>query len=268
MTRESILSVTIESVSKRVFPSAVSRTPKQHPSRIDAFVFRAKATLFQLKRAITNALSAEVRKFSVGDALKARPLLAESSSELWKANNPAEEYLIAGKIQNLRVAVRRLNGVEIPAGKTFSFWAQIGRPNKFKGYVQGRELREGCIIPNVGGGLCQLSNALYDAALKAGFEIVERHAHTQVIPGSLAETGRDATVFWNYVDLRFRSSEAFRIEATMTADSLIVRFRGNPTGSSGLRIQRRTSTLLPLMGHGPNSCATCGIESCHRNVEA
>ena len=78
-----------------------------------------------------------------------------------------------------------------------------------RGFVKGRELREGCIIPNVGGGLCQVSNALYDAALQAGHEIVERHAHTQVIAGSLAEQGRDATVFWNYVDLRFRSERPF-----------------------------------------------------------
>ena len=92
--------------------------------------------------------------------------------------------------------------------------------SRLKGYVDGRELREGCIIPNVGGGLCQISNALYDAALKANFEIIERHAHSQIIAGSLAEQGRDATVFWNYVDLRFRSANAFRIEAKLGKDHL------------------------------------------------
>ena len=68
----------------------------------------------------------------------------------------------------------------------------------------GRELREGCLVPSIGGGLCQLSNALYDAALRAGLQVVERHRHTQVVPGSLAESDRDATVFWNYRDLRLR----------------------------------------------------------------
>ena len=94
------------------------------------------------------------------------------------------------------------------------------------GFVEGRELREGCIIPNIGGGLCQLSNALYDAALKANFEIVERHAHTQIVAGSLAELGRDATVFWNYVDLRFRSPAPFRIETRLDSGELVVRFLG------------------------------------------
>ena len=72
------------------------------------------------------------------------------------------------------------------------------------------------MISTVGGGLCQLSNALYETALGAGFEIVERHAHSRVVPGSRAVLGRDATVFWNYVDLRFRSPHAFRIEARMS----------------------------------------------------
>ena len=67
--------------------------------------------------------------------------------------------------------------------------------------MAGRELREGCIIPVVGGGLCQFECALTYAALSAGFEIIERHAHTQVIPLT-REVARDATVFWNYVDLR------------------------------------------------------------------
>ena len=102
----------------------------------------------------------------------------------------------------------------MPAHAVFSFWKQVGRTNRLKGYVAGRELREGCLIPSIGGGLCQLSNALYDAALQAGFEIVERHAHSQVIPGSLAEAGANATVFWNYVDLRFRSHHAFASKPT------------------------------------------------------
>jgi vancomycin resistance protein YoaR len=88
--------------------------------------------------------------------------------------------------------------------------------------VRGRELRQGCLIPTVGGGLCQLSNALYDCALKAGLTIEERHAHTQVVPGSLAEIGRDATVFWNYVDLRFRSEHGFVLRVDLTPLELIV----------------------------------------------
>ena len=154
--------------------------------------------------------------------------------------------------------------MEIPAGATFSFWKHLGRANGLKGYVVGRELREGCIVPNVGGGLCQISNALYDAALQANFEIVERHAHTQVIAGSLAEKGRDATVFWNYVDLRFRSPNAFRIEAKLGKDHLRVTFKGEKMQAKPLvQISKRAALHSPQ----PNSCATCGVESCFRSLK-
>ena len=68
--------------------------------------------------------------------------------------------------------------------------------------------------------------ALYEAALDAGLEIVERHAHSRIVPGSRAARERDATVFWNYVDLRFRSQHAFRIEARLRGGMLEVVIRG------------------------------------------
>ncbi|MEP6901549.1 MAG: VanW family protein, partial [Actinomycetota bacterium] len=183
---------------------------KRTHTKGQALIFRAKAFLLQLKRSAENLANSEVKRFRRAENLTNQPNIAESKTPLWTESAPAEQFLLAGKVHNLRLAVQRLNGLEIPANQTFSFWKHLGRANSLKGYVVGRELREGCIVPNVGGGLCQISNALYDAALQANFEIVERHAHTQVIAGSLAERGRDATVFWNYVDLRFHSPNAFR----------------------------------------------------------
>jgi glycosyltransferase involved in cell wall biosynthesis len=152
-------------------------------------------------------------------------VLAESISPLWTATLAAENQLVAGKVQNLRVAAAQLDGLVIDAGETFSFWKVVGAPRRSRGFVPGRELREGCMIATVGGGLCQLSNALHLAELEAGMEIVERHAHSKVVPGSIAATGKDATVFWNYKDLRFRSAVPFLLEASLSATHLVVRFR-------------------------------------------
>jgi vancomycin resistance protein YoaR len=133
-------------------------------------------------------------------------------------------------VENLRHAARAFHGVEIPAGRVFSFWRQLGRTTKGKGFTEGRELREGCLVPAVGGGLCQLSGLLYQAALEAGLEIVERHGHSRVIAGSAAEKNLDATVFWNYVDLRFRSDVAWRVEVELSASDLVVRIRSSREG--------------------------------------
>jgi hypothetical protein len=238
---------------------------KRTHTRPQALIFQAKAFLLRLKRGAENLLNPEIRRFSKTERLTDQQSIAESKTPLWTESAPAEQFLLAGKVHNLRLAVERLNGLEIPAGSTFSFWKHLGRANSLKGYVVGRELREGCVVPNVGGGLCQISNALYDAALQANFEIVERHAHTQVIAGSLAERGRDATVFWNYVDLRFKAPNAFRIEAKLGKDHLRVTFKGEKQESKNLfQISKRGVLHSPQ----PNSCATCGVESCFRSLKA
>lgn len=243
--------------------ASVLKSESKIHTRPEALIFRAKAFLLQLKRGAENLANSELRRQPKAFELAGKQIIAESKTALWTEKALAEMPLMAGKIHNLRLAVAKLNGVEIPANQTFSFWRQIGRATRRRGFVRGRELREGCIIPNVGGGLCQLSNALYDAALQANFEILERYAHTQIVQGSLAEKGRDATVFWNYVDLRFRSQNAFRIEAELTATHLIVRFKARE--KKQIPVQIKTSREFAILNNQPNSCMTCGVGECFRS---
>src|ERR1700760_791662 len=161
----------------------------KHPSRdatptvAGALAFRIRSAVLQLRRHTLNLLVSRHARYRRGEALARARVIAESHSPLWAEGDAAERALQAGKVHNLRLAARRLDGVEGPAGAVFSFWAHVGRASRLRGFTHGRELREGCVIASVGGGLCQLSNALYDAALQAGFEIVERHAHTRIVPG-------------------------------------------------------------------------------------
>jgi hypothetical protein len=236
--------------------------PDTTHTRAQAARFFIKTACFKARRCLLDL--GRVRRFEKSDDLGDAPIRGRSVSDLWTGRDPREQALTLGKIQNLRQAARSLNGVVVPAGKLFSFWAHIGRPTRSRGYAPGRELREGCIIPSVGGGLCQLSNALYDAALHANFEVVERHAHSKVIPGSLAEKGRDATVFWNYVDLRFRSNEPFRIEVELDRAHLTVRLRSRS-------IPRVESLSGGESCHPPammGNCITCNMTQCFRHAPA
>jgi vancomycin resistance protein YoaR len=104
-----------------------------------------------------------VWRHSIDNTLTNKRIIAESRTPLWTEHEDSERILVAGKIHNLRLAIRRLNGVEVPAHGVFSFWKQVGRTSRFKGYIAGRELREGCLIPTIGGGLCQLSNARHES---------------------------------------------------------------------------------------------------------
>lgn len=235
---------------------------KQH-SWFQDLIFKIKVTLFIGKRFLIN-LRFPLHKFSKNNQLVNESIIAISESELWNSSDNGKNWsLTAGKVENLRIAARNLNGIEVKAGKVFSFWKHLGNPNWGKGYVTGREVREGCIIPTKAGGLCQLSNALYDAALKADFDIIERHKHTQVIKGSLAEKDRDATVKWNYVDLKFKSSFDFRIEIELTSNELIVSYKSTQKNTSKSESQNAHKQNYDNV----NDCYSCGNLSCFKNED-
>lgn len=232
------------------------------PSRIASSVFTAKAVVLRGMRFVSD-MTHPVRSFPHGRQSNYPELLAECRSPLWTAESVVENGLQFGKVQNLRRACRRLHLAEIPKNEIFSFWKQVGKARISDGYTRGRELRQGCLIPSVGGGLCQLSNSLYDLALNTDCEIVERHAHTAVVPGSAAEQGRDATIFWNYVDFRFRLRQDTLLTATLTHDELVLRFWGKQRlfMIGGVHVETRQASYI-------NTCTDCGVSECFRHVPA
>jgi vancomycin resistance protein VanW len=110
-----------------------------------------------------------------------------------------------GKRKNVALAVPHLDGLVVSPERPFSFWRAVPRPTAARGYQHGMELRGGCIVPSLGGGLCLLSNALFAAASQLGWRLLERHAHTMT--ADRHGDPLDATVLWPHVDLRFAPRE-------------------------------------------------------------
>ena len=244
---------------------------RRMPTRWESFWFSFRAMCFRMRRRLRNWFRRDATRYARAEMNEEWSMLAQYRGALFSTPDPAEFTLQAGKVQNLRMAVRALDGVRIPAGGVWSFWAHLGRPSRRRGFAPGRELREGCVIPTIGGGLCQLSNAMYDMALAAGFEIIERHAHTQRVPNSMTIPGRDATVFWNYVDLRLRAPFAWQIEARIEQGELRLRLHGEsrkaqaksaPVSNAGVSLD-----TTPTKEHAPESCESCGMSRCFRHSE-
>ncbi|MDB6151792.1 MAG: vanw family protein, partial [Chthoniobacteraceae bacterium] len=245
------------------------RISEREQTRWQSLKFFGKAWAFRLRRIVSGP---RVRRFGKSFTAAENRVIAESRSLLYTNSAVAEISLQSGKVHNLRVAASYLHGLLIPAGEVFSFWAHVPRPTQWNQFAVGRELREGCIVPSIGGGLCQLSNALYDAALIARCEIVERHAHSRKIPGSMAVIGRDATVFWNYVDLRFRPVNPVALEVYLTPKELIVRLREvtalpEPGASMGTNPLVEEAILEGSYDTAAvESCETCDVTSCFRHI--
>lgn len=236
-------------------------------TRLSAALFRIRVTGRQLERGATDFFSGLRRCKRIDDPSFAL-IASESRTKLRSDDRAAEQFYQEGKVQNLRKAVESLDCSLVGAGQVFSFWKQIGRASARRGYITGRMLQQGCMIPAIGGGLCQLSNALYDVALQAGCEILERHAHSRAVAGSAAAAGRDATVAWNYVDLRFRSRHPVLIRARVTDDELVIAFWVRPGTSvtPAFNSERHASVKSGSSQRADeaSTCATCAGIDCFR----
>jgi glycosyltransferase involved in cell wall biosynthesis len=238
----------------------------REPTRLEALGFYLKSRVF-ISRRFLQDIKAPVRKHTGGLPMDA-PVIAEERAPLWTQISPAELPLTAGKIQNLRLACAVLDGVAVPGGEVFGFWKQMGRLTKRKGYVTGRELRSGCMVPSLGGGICQISGLLHAAALKAGLAVLERHTHSMSLPGAPLLPEHDATVFWNYVDLRFRAPFPWQLHVRMTDRDLVVSIRAERASETNRAEDAAKLGGSPVRAKAEGDCLTCGVTSCFRHPSA
>src|SRR5438105_883560 len=256
----------------------MSRTPATAwavPTRRVAAWFQLRVWGHVLLRGLRNLMGPRVQKHQPTEQLEKAPVIAEHRTPLWREARDDEFPLVAGKVHNLRIARSPFDGVVVRAGCVFSFWRQLGRPSRWRGFVEGREVRAGCVVPTIAGGLCQLSNALAGCASDCGITLLERHKHTaRLMHEPLGNDARpeslDATVLWNYVDLRFVPTFDVRIEVELTADEFVVRMRAargeaviGHMPAAGLRaipVLAQRSAVRVARG-----CLTCNETSCFRH---
>jgi len=123
---------------------------------------------------------------------------------LFRTDSAADPRLEEGKAENVRIAASKIHKLQISRDHSFSFWRTVGRIRKRDGYRAGLEIHGGCLVPSIGGGVCLLSNALFEMAARLGWVIHERHGHSkEAVPPEGVLWGVDATVMYPYVDLRF-----------------------------------------------------------------
>lgn len=156
-------------------------------------------------------------------------LLAEHRVPLGRTDDAAEPLFEEGKRVNLALAAPAFDGLLLGPDRPLSFWRTLGRATAARGFRYGMELRGGCILPALGGGVCLLSNALFEVAARLGFRVLERHGHSlEAVPPREGEAwGLDATVFWPYVDLRVAPPRPMQLDVRVDDDALVIRVRSD-----------------------------------------
>lgn len=111
---------------------------------------------------------------------------------------------------NVELASKKINGVIILPGETFSYNKVVGERTFENGFKEASVYTSSGVINGLGGGICQVSSTLYNSVLLANLEIVERRNHRYSI--SYVPLGRDATVAYGSIDFKFKNNRKYPIK--------------------------------------------------------
>lgn len=110
----------------------------------------------------------------------------------------------ADRSGNIRLAAQKINGTKVESGGVFSFNGTVGARTEASGFKPAKIIEDGKFVLGYGGGVCQVSTTLYNAALLSGLDIVEYHPHSLQV--SYVAPSRDAMVSGSYFDLKFKNN--------------------------------------------------------------
>lgn len=117
---------------------------------------------------------------------------------------------------NIKLAAKKVNGTVILPGEKFSFNTIVGSRTIEAGFKEGTAYIGGKVVPEVGGGVCQVSSTIYNTALLANMQIVERSNH--MFTTGYVAASRDATVYYGSLDFVFKNSRKYPIKMVASAN--------------------------------------------------
>ena len=131
--------------------------------------------------------------------------------------------------QNIINAARKINNNVIYPGEIYSLNDKLKPFSVKNGYINAPIIVNGKLTDGMGGGICQLSTVLYNAALYSELDIVERRNHSLKV--GYIDYGFDATLAGDYIDLKFKNNKSvpLLIESIINQNSLIINIYGQET---------------------------------------
>ena len=177
-----------------------------------------------LKRNIKNFLNKS--KLATEITNKELPNIVKSHTSiiLRKLHN-VDMKLQENKKTNLEIASKKINGLIIHPGEIFSFWYLVKEPIRKYGYKEGLVISKNGLTHDIGGGLCQLANMIHYLVLNSPLEVVELHHHSDALfPDDRRKVpfGTGTSVFYNYLDYRFKNTTNQDIQLLLWVDNDIL----------------------------------------------
>jgi len=137
----------------------------------------------------------------------------------------------ASRVINIKIGAARFNGVLIKPNEEFSFNELLGDVGPEQGYKPGLVIKQNKMVPEYGGGLCQVSTTVFRAAVYSGMEITQRYPHAFPVKFYNPQ-GFDATIYPPLPDLRFINNTPgnILIQTKVVGNELFFEFYGTDDG--------------------------------------
>lgn len=158
-------------------------------------------------------------------------IVSEHQNKLIKTGKDVDPVLQYNKAENIRIACRKINGLQIKPGEVFSFWKCVGKTSKANGFSDGRVIVNGNLVKGVGGGLCNLANAIHLVVIHSPLVVSEIHHHSDALSpdpdGIRIPYSAGTSVNYNYIDFRFKNDTCQPVQLLTWCDeeSLFVELR-------------------------------------------
>jgi len=153
--------------------------------------------IFEGKREYEVPITVDKPKYTTAELEAKKPTQLIGS---YHTNYRATSDHTQERVDNLGIASRAISGTFLAPGEVFSLNDTVSGLD----YNEGHVIINGATSTGLGGGLCQVTSTLYNAALYAGLEIVERHPHDTQLP--YIRPGMDATVWFGALDMKFKNT--------------------------------------------------------------
>lgn len=152
---------------------------------------------------------------------------------------------VTNRVNNIRIASNATSNIILKKSNEFSFNYYVGNKNKNEKFKKAPVIINGKLEEGLGGGICQVSSTIYNAALYSGLEIISVRNHS--IPSSYISKGRDATVTTGNIDLKFRNNyeTPVFIHNEIYKDKIVSTIYGNKENKKDIEVVTEIVKSIP-----------------------
>lgn len=198
---------------------AVRFTPSQNGQAVDLYGLAKALGTGEAKINLPVMVSAPETTLAATNELGIEELIATGESDFTGSSK--------SRTTNIKVGASKFNGLILAPGQEFSFNKYLGDIDAAHGFLPEMVIKREGVVPEFGGGLCQVSSTAFRAAMKAGLPIKERRNHSFAVQ-YYAPQGTDATIYPGAVDFRFVNdlSSSLLIRTRVEGNKLYFDFYG------------------------------------------